>query len=124
MADLDDDDFNVRERATADLIEFGPALAAFLWAAPQEKLSPEAANRLRRVLEKVEKPQLPRLCQRTISHLGWNAEAPQNRKLLDALRMSDCPNLISCAAQQAYDESQKREEEDAATKRRLEELGK
>ena len=120
MDKLDDDDFDRREQATAELLRFSPTFASNPWAAPQDKLSPEAACRLRRVLEKVEKPELPRLLQRTISHLGWYAQEPQNRKLLDALRVSDCPNLMSRAAQQAFDENTKREEEEAARKHRFE----
>jgi hypothetical protein len=120
MAKLGDDDFEVREQATAELIRSGAEFAPYLWAAPQDKLSPEAANRLRRVLQRVEKPELPRLWQRTISHVGWYAEQPQNRKLLDTLRTSDCPSLIGRAAQQAFDEHEKREEEEAARNRRIE----
>jgi len=115
LTDLDDDSFDVREQATAELIRSGPTFAWYLWAAPLDKLPPEAANRLQRVLEKVEKPELPPLWRRAISHFGWYP-TPQNQRLLDALTSSDCPSLVSRAAQEAIKEAKKRQADDDARK--------
>jgi hypothetical protein len=102
MKQLDDDSFRVREEATAALIASGPTFAWHLWAVPKVELSLEAAARLEKVLKQVKKPELPRLWRRTIFHLGWYKEAPY-QKVLNALRETDCPNLISQAAQEAYE---------------------
>jgi len=102
LARLDDDRFAVREQATAQLIESGPAFAWHLWAVPQAKLSAEAAQRLQAVLQRVKKPELPRLWQRTLFHLATDRQ-PHHQKLLDLLRVSDCPSLISLAAQEAFE---------------------
>lgn len=115
-ADLDDDDFDVREQATEELIRSGPAFAGYLWGAPLDKTSPEGAARMRRVMERVEKPDLPPLHRRVISHLGWYP-TPQNQRLLAALADGDC--LISRAAQDAMEEAKKREIEDAERERKI-----
>jgi HEAT repeat protein len=107
LADLNDDDFAVRERATAELVRLGPEIGSFLWAAPLDKLSAEAASRLQRVRANIEKPEIPPVCRRAISHFGW-IPTPQDRKLLDAIAKTDCPNLISNAARGAIDGAKKR----------------
>jgi hypothetical protein len=98
---LDDDSFAVRERATAEMIASGPELSCHVWTIPRKQLSFEVRRRLESVREALGKPELPRLWRRTISHLAWEPN-PGKQRLLDALRKTDCPNLVSQAAEEAF----------------------
>jgi HEAT repeat protein len=53
IADLDDDDFNVREKATAELAKLGKSVEADLKKADGARPSPEARWRLERLLARL-----------------------------------------------------------------------
>ena len=103
LAKLDDDSFEVRERASAELLSSDPADACYLRAMNTKTLSLEAKARLREVLAHIDNPDGHRLWQRTIRHLGENP-SPQNRKMLEILKASNYPSRITKAARQAIED--------------------
>lgn len=106
VAQLDDDNFRVRERATQELFDACRAFNRQLWEVREDKLSAEAIERLRSVRRRLENAKLPELWLTTINQLAWQRE-PHTKKMLDILRTSDHRNQISAAAQKAYAERQK-----------------
>ena len=75
-------------------------LTWFLWEVPKEKLSPEAAQRLKRVLEQLGKPNLPLSWQRSFASL---VEDPKLHtwKMLKILTAKESVGLIAEAAREA-----------------------
>jgi hypothetical protein len=100
LAALDDEEFEVRERASAELIASGSKLGFFLWTVPTEGLSPEAALRLRLVREQVEKPALPLLWQRVLSLLAEDPR-PHTQKMLAILLSPGSRSPIAPAARES-----------------------
>ncbi|HEY7428835.1 MAG TPA: hypothetical protein VH682_31685 [Gemmataceae bacterium] len=106
LAQLDDDRFEVRERATQELTDSRDAFAVYLGEVPKDKLSPEASRRLREVLQGLSRTELPPLPRRVFSHLAWS-DKPEGRQILDILRKAEPVNLITRKAQDAFQERQK-----------------
>jgi hypothetical protein len=97
VALLDDDDFQVRENATNELLEGAGGYAPYLSEKLRRTLPPETARRLRLILEKTGKPELPALWRRTITHFGCNP-GPQTRQMLLILKAQPYSELIRHAA--------------------------
>jgi RNA polymerase sigma factor (sigma-70 family) len=87
IADLDDDRFEVRERATAELGKLGEAALSALRAALAGRPTPEARRRLEQLVEK--QPQWPcsgeRLRARRALEVLERAGTPEARRVLQAL---------------------------------------
>jgi HEAT repeat protein len=87
VAQLDDDDFDTREKATAELTKLGEAVAPGLRKVLEEKVSAEVRQRIASVLEKLGKPANDPECLRQLRVLEalelMNTAA--SRKLLQQL---------------------------------------
>jgi hypothetical protein len=83
LADLDDDDFTVRQQATEDLERHGDRVQAQISKALQGQPSPEVKDRLKRVLEESAKGP-PRIVRVTLPQLEHANTAP-SRAILRVL---------------------------------------
>lgn len=110
IAQLDDDSFEVRERASQELMDWRDSFAVYLWSVPKDKLSLEASHRLREVLRGLNRTELPPLPRRVLLHLAF-CDKPEARQFLDILRTTEPENLITREAQNAFEKHQKYEEE-------------
>ncbi len=84
LADLDDDDFDVREQASARLLRFGERVEAQLRHAQDGPLSPEAARRVRSLLDKLRDVKQPPDCLRTLEWLA-SSDRPEAGEILEVL---------------------------------------
>jgi WD40 repeat protein len=103
VAALDDDDFDVRERATADLSKYSEAVCPLLRDTLRGgKLSPEAANRVRQLLVRLDGTETPpeRLREaRVLQSLEWMATPAARALLADLAKGQPGSPLTEEAAQ-------------------------
>ncbi len=86
LADLDDDEFDVRERATQELAALGRAAEPFVQEALRKGPSPEAKTRIEKVLAPLSRAPAPEQIRtlravEVLEHMGTAG----SRELLDAL---------------------------------------
>jgi RNA polymerase sigma factor (sigma-70 family) len=101
IADLGDDDFATRERATAELMEDGPAVAAALREAVAKSSSAEARRRAERLLRDLENGVMsPRELRalRALEVLEWIATPEARARLLELTKGSPDARLTREAA--------------------------
>ncbi len=84
LADLDSDDFDVREQASARLMRLGERVEAQLRHAQDDPLSPEAARRVRGLLDKLRDVKQPPDCLRTLEWLA-SSDRPEAGEILEVL---------------------------------------
>jgi hypothetical protein len=89
LADLDGDEFEVREKADAELEKLGEAVAGALLRVAKRPPSPEVAQRVKRLLAGLEQERSKRwherlLRQRALGVLEW-VDTAQARRLLRTL---------------------------------------
>ena len=84
LTDLDSADFEVREKATDELVYLGERVEPSLRGLPTQKLSPEQGWRVRTVLETLREQKRPPDCVRALEYLGSH-DAPENGELLQVL---------------------------------------
>jgi hypothetical protein len=102
IADLDDNNFDVRERASRALAGMGSAAAQALERAEARARSPEARRRIARLLEGCQAPLLPSAQLRgaravaALEHLGTPAAQALLRRLSDGA--PDSPLTVEAKA--------------------------
>ncbi len=84
LADLDDDDFNVREQASAQLTRLGERVETPLRHAQDGTLSPEARRRVDEILRKLRDEKEPPECIRTLRWME-SSTMPETGEILEAL---------------------------------------
>jgi hypothetical protein len=89
LRDLDDDDFAVREKASARLEELGERVEGQLRQALKKPLSLEAKSRSQRVLKHIEATPLPPECVPTLHYLANSLVTPQARSVVASLARGD-----------------------------------
>jgi hypothetical protein len=92
IANLDDDSFDVREKAAGELAEAGEVAAMALNKALASMPSPEARVRIMRLLAQVETPMPPRERLRDLRGVRLCHESPQRNET----RQSATKRLILC----------------------------
>jgi WD40 repeat protein len=101
IADLDDDDFTARERATADLREYGPVVAAALREVVAKPSSDEARHRAEGLLREVESGVIPPRelrALRAVEVLEWIATREARDRLLELAKGAPDARLTREAA--------------------------
>jgi hypothetical protein len=97
IAKLDDDSFDIREQATAELIAIGPRARQQVEAAIQESHSAEIRRRLQDVLEALKKQSVSPECRRVITRLG-ELKTPESQTILKVLAAGNAdPELVKMA---------------------------
>ena len=84
LTDLDADDFDVREKASALLARFGERVEGQLSKALDGPLSAEAGRRVTTALEQIRKAKQPPDCIQALEYFGAH-DAPENGELLQVL---------------------------------------
>ena len=98
LADLDSDDFDVREKASARLMRLGERVEAQLRHRQDGPLSPEAARRVRDLLDKLRSVKQPPDCLRTLEWLGAS-DRPEADEILEVLAQGARGRLADAAGQ-------------------------
>src|SRR5262249_46836833 len=101
IADLDKDDFATRERATTDLREQGPAVAAALREVVARPTSAEARRRAQGMLQDMENGVLPPRelrALRAVEVLEWIATPEARARLLELTKGAPDARLTREAA--------------------------
>ncbi len=101
IADLGDDDFATRERATADLKEHGPVAAAALRAVVAQSSSAEARRRAEGLLREMENgvtPPRELRALRAVEVLEWVATPEARARLLELTKGAPDARLTRAAA--------------------------
>ena len=84
LADLDDDDFDIREKASGRLARLGERVEGELRTALVRPLSAEARRRVAAALEIIKKAKQPPDCVQALEYLSAH-DAPENGELLQVL---------------------------------------
>jgi hypothetical protein len=105
LADLDDDDFAVRQKATEELQRHGERVQAQVARALQGQPSPEAKGRLKHVLDAIAKGPPP-IVRTTLSQLG-QAKNDQARVILRVLAEGQTDSWASKEAKAALQRQSK-----------------
>ena len=84
LADLDDDDFDIRERASARLARLGERVEGQLRRVLEGSLPTEARRRVAAALKIIQKQKQPPDCVRALEYLSAH-DAPENGELLQVL---------------------------------------
>jgi hypothetical protein len=87
LAELDSDDFEVREKSTAELAKLGEAVESALRKALEGKPSPEARRRVESLLHKLRRvsPEPERLRELRALEVLERIDSPEVRQLLTTL---------------------------------------
>jgi hypothetical protein len=106
LSDLDDDRFEAREAASAELGRQGERVESQLQKALDEPLSAEAKLRVKELLEKVKKERLSSACVDVVSRLGYS-EAPEAQEVLKVLAAGPSVSRLTIEAKAALERRDK-----------------
>jgi hypothetical protein len=106
LRDLDDEKFNVREKATGELISAGVRARKQVEEALRHPLSAEVGQRLGQVLDTLKQEPSPQ-CKRVLAYLG-NLETPEATEVLRILARGGVDPWLTKEARAALDRRAKK----------------
>ena len=107
LRNLDDDIFELREKASADLEATGERVEEQLRRSLSQPLSAEAARRVRAILDKLKDAKQPPDCVDTLAYLK-NLDTPESQQVLEALAEGTANTWLRKEARSILDGKKKR----------------